>query len=184
MIGLAQNIHCDPRKQLFKERLLFCLIICLWLPSPGCSCRTSLPVPELWVMLRQRHFLRPVTLMAMARLELMVRKSLPQKNNVKAIRQKQNNNLLSFSLCRVRCHGQVLNEWTDQLTDFTTLKEQLESRHPFPLFFSSSHSLSLSLSLFSSPHHFYTLNLSPLTMDKLLPLFLWQCRPQCCPRWM
>lgn len=36
--------------------------------------------------------------MAMARSELMVRKSLPQKNNVKAIQQKQNNNLLSFFL--------------------------------------------------------------------------------------
>lgn len=49
------------------------LSISLRSSPPGCSCRTSLPLPELWLTLRPRLSSRPVTLMVMARLELMVR---------------------------------------------------------------------------------------------------------------
>lgn len=50
---------------------------CPWSPS-GCSCRTSVPLPELWPMVRPRHFSRLVTATVTARLELMVRRQTGQ----------------------------------------------------------------------------------------------------------
>lgn len=55
---------------------------CPWSPS-DCSCRTSVPVPELWPMLRPRHFSRLVTATVTARSELMVRRQTGQSQRRK-----------------------------------------------------------------------------------------------------
>ncbi len=82
--GFYWQIPNDPELNTVRKMIsilvlkayLLILNISLWSSSPGCSCRTSLPVPELWPTLRPRRFSRPVTLMVTARSELMVRKCL------------------------------------------------------------------------------------------------------------